>query len=313
MSTDTAAIAEDFAAIFATNARNVLKAAVGRPCQCEVSPGGEPLAALPDTGVLRLQIAFSGALEGSLNLLLTQADGALLADLLMMGDGTAAWNDEQFDALKEIGNQLAGSLATNLGERWSTHVGNAGASCEAWDKGETPGAIFAFALQVQGGSDNPGVLWLDEPLVQALLKQDEARSSLAAVSEALAGLDLGTAPPAPVTPTVAASLPTATVPPPPAPAGDGNWLDSNDPALARLLDVPIEVHIELGKTELAIRRVLEIGPGSIIELDRTAGEPVDLVVNERVVARGEVVVVDENFGIRITQLVSPEERIRQLR
>ena len=145
MSTDTAAIAEDFAAIFATNARNVLKAAVGRPCQCEVSPGGEPLAALPDAGVLRLQIAFSGALEGSLNLLLTQADGALLADLLMMGDGTAAWNDEQFDALKEIGNQLAGSLATNLGERWSTHVGNAGASCEAWDKGATPGAIFAFA------------------------------------------------------------------------------------------------------------------------------------------------------------------------
>jgi flagellar motor switch protein FliN/FliY len=312
MSTETAAIAEDFAAIFATNARNVLKTAVGRPCQCNVSPGEDPVSALPEDGLLRLRIAFSGALEGSLSLLLTQADGAMLADLLMMGDGTAAWNDEQLDALKEIGNQLAGSLATNLGERWSAHVGNAGASCEPWTKGDAAGTLLAFSLQIQGGGDNPAVLWLEEPLVQSLIKQDEARSSLAAVSEALAGLDLGTTPSAPVTPTETASLPKAEPPPQP-PVGSGNWLDSNDPALARLLDVPIEVHIELGKTELAIRRVLEIGPGSIIELDRTAGEPVDLVVNERVVARGEVVVVDENFGIRITQLVSPEERIRQLR
>ena len=80
-----------------------------------------------------------------------------------------------------------------------------------------------------------------------------------------------------------------------------------------LLDINLNVTIELGRTRLSIRKILELGPGSIIELDRLAGEPVDLLVNDKVVAKGEVVVVDEYFGIRIISLVSPEERIKQLR
>ena len=67
------------------------------------------------------------------------------------------------------------------------------------------------------------------------------------------------------------------------------------------------------RTRLSIRKILELGPGSIIELDRLAGEPVDLLVNDKVVAKGEVVVVDEYFGIRIISLASPEERIKQLK
>lgn len=80
-----------------------------------------------------------------------------------------------------------------------------------------------------------------------------------------------------------------------------------------LLDIELDVSIELGRTNLSIKRILEMGPGSIVELDRMAGEPVDLLVNNKVVAKGEVVVVDENFGIRIVSLVSPEERIKSLR
>jgi flagellar motor switch protein FliN/FliY len=80
-----------------------------------------------------------------------------------------------------------------------------------------------------------------------------------------------------------------------------------------LLDIPLNVTIELGRSRLSIRKVLELGPGSIVELDRLAGEPVDLLVNDKVVARGEVVVVDEYFGIRVLSLISPEERIKQLR
>jgi len=79
-----------------------------------------------------------------------------------------------------------------------------------------------------------------------------------------------------------------------------------------LLDVEMDVCIELGKSELTIKRILELSPGSIIELDRLAGEPVDLLVNEKVVAKGEVVVVDENFGIRLVSLVSPEERLKSI-
>jgi flagellar motor switch protein FliN/FliY len=80
-----------------------------------------------------------------------------------------------------------------------------------------------------------------------------------------------------------------------------------------LLDVDLDVYIELGRANLSIKRILELSPGSIVELDRMAGEPVDLLVNEKVVAKGEVVVVDENFGIRIVSLVSAEDRIKSLK
>ncbi|MFN8109665.1 MAG: flagellar motor switch protein FliN [Thermoleophilia bacterium] len=77
-----------------------------------------------------------------------------------------------------------------------------------------------------------------------------------------------------------------------------------------LMDVPLQVSVELGRTELRIRNVLELVPGSIIELDRLAGEPVDVLVNGKHLARGEVVVIDEEFGIRITDIASQANRLR---
>ena len=79
-----------------------------------------------------------------------------------------------------------------------------------------------------------------------------------------------------------------------------------------LLDVDLPISIELGRTKMAISDILGLGPGSVVELNKLAGEPVDLLVNHKVVAKGEVVVVDENFGLRITQLMTPEERLRAL-
>lgn len=79
-----------------------------------------------------------------------------------------------------------------------------------------------------------------------------------------------------------------------------------------LLDVEMPVSIELGRTDMPISEILTLGPGSIVELDKLAGEPVDLLVNDKVIAKGEVVVVDENFGVRITMLMSPEERLKSL-
>jgi len=79
-----------------------------------------------------------------------------------------------------------------------------------------------------------------------------------------------------------------------------------------LMDVSLPVSIELGRTQLSISEILSLGPGSVVELARLAGEPVDVMVNHKLVARGEVVVVDENFGVRITQLVTPNERLKLL-
>lgn len=80
-----------------------------------------------------------------------------------------------------------------------------------------------------------------------------------------------------------------------------------------LMDVDLPVTIELGSTKMKISDILNLAPGSIVELDKLVGEPVDLLVNQKCVARGEVVVVEESFGLRITQLVSPEERLSNLK
>ncbi len=79
-----------------------------------------------------------------------------------------------------------------------------------------------------------------------------------------------------------------------------------------LMDVNLPISIELGRTKMSIADILALGPGSVVELNKLAGEPVDLLVNQKVVARGEVVVIDENFGVRVTQLMTPEERLKSL-
>jgi|GEM_PF-336420 len=79
-----------------------------------------------------------------------------------------------------------------------------------------------------------------------------------------------------------------------------------------LLDVPLQLTVELGRTRRMIREVLAISPGSVVELDRLAGEPVDVLVNGRLLGKGEVVVINENFGVRITDIISPGERLKGL-
>lgn len=87
---------------------------------------------------------------------------------------------------------------------------------------------------------------------------------------------------------------------------------SNQSNIDMLMDVDLPVAIELGRTEMTINDILALGPGSVVELNKLAGEPVDLLVNSKVVAKGEVVVVDENFGLRVTHLLTPEERLKCL-
>ena len=82
--------------------------------------------------------------------------------------------------------------------------------------------------------------------------------------------------------------------------------------LHRLEDVPVELAVEIGRTRMTIGETLALGPGSIVSLNRLAGEAVDLLVNGKRIARGEVVVIDEEFGIRITDVVSEEERLRSM-
>ena len=80
-----------------------------------------------------------------------------------------------------------------------------------------------------------------------------------------------------------------------------------------ILDIPLSVNVELGRTRLLISELLQLGQGSVIELTKLAGEPMDIYINQRLIARGEVVVVNEKFGIRLTDIICPAERINKLR
>jgi flagellar motor switch protein FliN/FliY len=93
-----------------------------------------------------------------------------------------------------------------------------------------------------------------------------------------------------------------------APAGGGPASPAASAAaeLERLYDVPVELAVEIGRTRMTIRETLALGPGSIVTLDRLSGEPVDLLVNGKRIARGEVVVIDEEFGLRVTEVVAGE-------
>lgn len=85
------------------------------------------------------------------------------------------------------------------------------------------------------------------------------------------------------------------------------------PDLDVILDIPVTISMEVGNTQIAIRNLLQLNQGSVIELDRLAGEPLDVLVNGTLIAHGEVVMVNEKFGIRLTDVISPSERIKKLR
>lgn len=87
----------------------------------------------------------------------------------------------------------------------------------------------------------------------------------------------------------------------------------SDLNLEVILDVPVTLSMEVGRTRIPIRNLLQLNQGSVVELDRAAGEPLDVFVNGTLIAHGEVVVVNEKFGIRLTDVISPAERIRKLK
>jgi flagellar motor switch protein FliN/FliY len=101
------------------------------------------------------------------------------------------------------------------------------------------------------------------------------------------------------------------------PAQFSNVQDTSKPTAQKgldfLLDIPLQISVELGRTKMLINDLLQLGQGSVVELSKLAGEPMEVLVNQKLLARGEVVVVNEKFGIRLTDIISPLERIERLK
>lgn len=89
--------------------------------------------------------------------------------------------------------------------------------------------------------------------------------------------------------------------------------DTSHRNLSLIMDIPLRVAVELGRTKMVVNDLLNLGQGSVIELSKLAGEPMEVLVNDKLVARGEAVVVNEKFGVRLTDIISPSERVEQLK
>jgi len=233
-----------------------------------------------------LSIIFTtgGSLRGEQACLVAETDARLLAQLLMgeTPDAAAPLTNDDRDAAAEVFRQVAGQVSIDLAGKWNAQVSLAfdAARAAAWE----PAAKAAICITTPGGRKPVIVLALQENLLAALTEVPEPAKTTAA-------------PPSPV----AAKEPQKHDPEP----GPKDLTNSN---LDLLLDIELEATIRFGQREMLLRDVLDLRAGSVVELERHVEEPAELLVAGRAVARGEVVVVEGNYGLRITEILSPRQR-----
>lgn len=274
-----------------------------------------------------LKIEFYQGVSGNMFFMLPEKEAIIIADL-MMGRGATNIPDEAnetyLQAIAEAFNQLMGGVTTTISQKVSGVE------------------VMYKPIQVEfKHSFDPSIF--TEPCAQAVFSLSIgsliSESSIYAIFTATFVNSLSIAllphmPSAPAQQPVTSQppvqgIPTQTPPPgatvfpqqpvvaqpvqfSPLPSDSSNLPSESQTTLDLLMDVPLEITVELGRTTRLLKEILALGTGSIIELDKLAGEPVDLLVNGKLIAKGEVVVIDENFGVRITDIITPEERLKRL-
>jgi flagellar motor switch protein FliN/FliY len=248
---------------------------------------------------------------------------AKLSDLMMMGDGTAEFSEDHIDAIQEGVNQMMGAVATALSSRLNktvdfqpsqaklTALADSGIDLNTF-------TISNFLLLIEGKPEGKMALLVAYPVLQEMtsaLSMEAAAVKEPEVTETgtvmeMPGLETRPAAEAErfagISGAEAEALGKAV-------SWEMTRLGSKEQErLELLMDIKLDISIELGRTRMLVRDILELGPGSVVELDKMAGETVDLLINDKKLAEGEVVVVDENFGVRVTHLISMEERIKML-
>ncbi|ODN31250.1 flagellar motor switch phosphatase FliY [Fervidobacterium thailandense] len=279
-------------------------------------------------------IHFEGAVSGINALVLEKLVAAEIADIMMGGMG--AVQSEELDELKlsalgEAMNQMMGSAATSLSDMIKRPVNITPPQVEVLDFSKPDvqfppvGALdekvakVNFTMEIEGLEPAKFFLAMPIPFVKKLYDM---------IFTPVKEEKPAPAPSAPTKPTQAATVTQipkkeekSAVAARPVQFEDFGKTQTTpstqelvlDERLQLLFDIPLNVTVELGRTKLTLKEVMELGVGSLIELDKLTGEPVDIYVNNKLIARGEVVVIDENFGVRITEIVSPKERFYSLK
>lgn len=320
---------------------------------------------------LIVEVGYTIGIEGNNVLAIQAQDAAIIADLMMGGDGTnpdTEINEIAMSAVGESMNQMMGTVATSLSTMFNKKIDISPPKVNLIDFGsedkvtelvgrDEPVVRTSFRMEVDGLIDSEIMQILPvtvaKEMVEALTggsnnEPETAPSAPTPVPPAPAPTPAPAAPqtqmtspvqtPAPqaqMAPPVQATAPQAQMAPPvqapamgyamqphvaqnvPVQSAQFTPLNTqpvqvNDANIGLILDVPLSVTVELGQTKKSIKDILELTNGSIVELDKLAGEPVDIKVNGQFLAKGEVVVIDENFGVRITEIASPAERAAKL-
>jgi len=296
---------------------------------------------------LVVEVAYTIGIDGSNVFAIQATDAAVIADLMMGGDGTNP--DQQLtelhmSAVGEAMNQMMGAVATSLSAMFKKKIdisppkvnlvdfGTEEVKTELAKTSDEPVVRAAFHMEVDG--------LIDSEIMQ-MLTINVAKEMVDAL---LNGGEEEPAPPPPPQPKAEPTPQASQTPPPPPPQqnyppqgygyGGSNMqpnvvtnmpvspaqfmplsmepVQINENNIGLILDVPLQVTVELGRTKKTIKEILDLATGSIVELDKLAGEPVEIQVNGHYLAKGEVVVIDENFGVRITEIATPAERAAHL-
>jgi flagellar motor switch protein FliN/FliY len=302
---------------------------------------GEELSGSLPAELVDVKLDFAEGLRGEHSYLLDLGTAQAIAGL-MMGQAGVEMDDAALSAVAEALSQMSGPVATEIGNLVSRTVKTAPPDFQraARDQARFPQGEAIVKVEYPILVEGQAPARLTELYSLALVKeiaaalpasgqqtaQPAAAAGLAAAfaqgarpqasSQAARGF---TAPPAGAGMTFGQSFGAAgnpAVPPNVQPVQFANLQGGGLPAesgnIGLLMDVFMELTVELGRTRKLIREILGIGEGTIIELDKLAGEPVDILVNHKLIAKGEVVVIDENFGVRVTEIVSPMQRMGDL-
>ena len=309
---------------------------------------------------LVVEVAYTVGIDGSNVFAIQATDAAVIADLMMGGDGTnpdTELNEIHLSAVGEAMNQMMGAVATSLSTMFNKKIDisppkvnlvDFGKEDLAKEKSTEPVVRAAFRMEVDG--------LIDSEIMQIIT----VKVAKEMVDALMNGPEEEPAPPPPAPKSATPPPPKAASAPPPqqnypppqqnysqpqqppqqgyAPPGYGYGgsqmqpnvvsnmpvspaqftplsvepVQINEANIGLILDVPLQVTVELGRTKKTIKEILDLSTGSIVELDKLAGEPVEIQVNGHFLAKGEVVVIDENFGVRITEIATPAERAAHL-
>ncbi|MGE7760653.1 flagellar motor switch phosphatase FliY [Peribacillus sp. NPDC097895] len=311
-----------------------------------------------------IQVQYTEGFSGINMLVIKQSDAAIIADLMLGGDGlnpSDMLGEIQLSAVQEAMNQMMGSAATSMSTIFSKKVDISPPSIDLLNflNGEGENAIpdedlfakISFRLRVGklidssimqmlplefakglvsellNGTSEPTEMKTEKVLSDPVMNnpsqepdpfqyagtnqtanefngqgyQTQPTNQIPNVPQHFGGSSVPTGQPVNVQPASFTSFQPYQL------------QETETKNLSMLMDIPLQVTVELGRTKRSVKDILELSSGSIIELDKLAGEPVDILVNSRLIAKGEVVVIDENFGVRVTDIMSQSDRLNKIR